>query len=376
MTRVLISNEFLDLHRGAKDFHLGKALAGRHGLDVTFLHSGLVSLADEDAGFQAGSGEWAARLAGSTAAIRTYGARRLVRRTHNKRVSFVLPNPLAYLWALLRIRPDWIIDAAYTTLTPRSFLNGLYCRFSGAGMIVLDAGDDARNRRILPFERAVLRNTRAIFTYNPASAERIRAKYRLGDAHPFVVHHKMLELADFGFDKDRIRPRPCVGWVGRLLRSKGFPLFLEAAERLSSRADFLAVGHNDDGFAIPPGIEHRDAVPNSALRRVYSEIDVLVLPDLSDFRSYATVVQEALLCGCRVRVGGISPDYFPEPSLVEFHDPGDHAGLERILTDLQELSAESRSSDRKRRASAAAAAFDPSSVVDRVARIVLEKTHR
>jgi glycosyltransferase involved in cell wall biosynthesis len=375
MSRVVISNEFLDLHRGEKDFFLGKALA-RRGHEVTFLHSGQVSIPDEDAGFRRGSDAWAERLLGSQARIQTYRAARLIRRTHNKRVSYLLPNPLSYLRQLSRIRPDVIIDATYTTLTPRSLLNGLHCHRHGCRMIVLDAGDEARNRRILPFERSVMRSTAAVFTYNEASAQRIRSKYALPADHPFVVHHKMLDLEDFGFDPDRMRNRPCAGYVGRLVATKGFDRFLQYARELGPQCDFLAVGHNDDAFEIPPSVELRDAVSNKSIRSIYSEMDLLLIPDLSRFRSYATVVQEALLCGCIVRVGGISAEYFPVPSLVELHAPDDIEGLRRTIERLAALSPAEKAADRAARAARAQTLFAPERVVDLISSLLLEESRR
>jgi len=370
--RILISNEFLDLHRGEKDFVLGKALAKRPGNEVHFLHSGRVSIPDEDAGFAPHSDKWKERLQGTATTVSTYHAVRLVRKTHNKRVAYLLPNPVAYLVALFRIRPNWIIDTVYTTLTPRSFLNGLYCKLTGAGMIVLDAGDDAKNKRLLPFERAVMRVCKAVFTYNPASANRIRTKYALPPEHRFVVHHKLLDTRDFPFDPSKVGARPRVGYVGRFVAAKGFDRFLEFSSRMSHLAEFVAVGHNDEGFAIPESVRQIPSVPNKELHRVYSEIDILLIPDLSRFRSYATVVQEALLCGCRVWVGNLSPDYFPVPGLVEFFHPDDTTSLVSELERLTGLDRDARLRERQELSDGSRAVFDPELVVDQVASVVAE----
>ena len=370
--RILISNEFLDLHRGEKDFVLGKSLSRRPGNQIQFLHSGNVSIPDQDAGFQPGSTAWNERLPGTTAGIATYQALRLVRQTHNKRVAYLMPNPVSYLAALRRFRPDWIIDTVYTTLTPRSFLNSLYCKATGAGMIVLDAGDDAKNKRLLPFERSVMRSSKAVFTYNPASAERIRAKYGLAADHPFVVHHKMLDTADFRFDPSQVGPRPRIGYVGRFVAAKGFDRFLDYSSRMSHLAEFVAVGHNDEHFAIPDDVRVLPAVPNKELHRVYSELDILVIPDLGRFRSYATVVQEALLCGCRVWIGNLSPDYFPVPHLVDFFQPDQTSGLEAELARLAGLDVRSRIGERQELADGSRSICDPGIVVDRVVSVMEE----
>lgn len=368
--RILISNEFLDLHRGEKDFVLGKALSRRPGNQIQFLHSGNVSIPDQDAGFQPGSAAWNERLRGTAAAIATYQALRLVRRTHNKRVAYLLPNPASYLASLRRFRPDWIIDTVYTTLTPRSFLNSLYCKATGAGMIVLDAGDDAKNKRLLPFERSAMRASKAVFTYNPASAKRIRDKYGLDAGHPMIVHHKMLDTADFPFDPSRTGTRPRIGYVGRFVAAKGFDRFLEYASRMSHLAEFVAVGHNDESFSIPDSVRVVPAVPNKELHRIYSELDILVIPDLGRFRSYATVVQEALLCGCRVWIGNLSADYFPVPHLVDFFQPDDTSGLEAELARLAGLDPASRIAQRQELADCSRAIFDPEQVVDRVVSVL------
>lgn len=372
--RVLISNEFLDLHRGEKDFVLGKSLAATGRFEVEFLHSGNVSIPDEDAGFRRNDPELGKRLAGSAARARTYAALRLVRRTHNKRVAYLLPQPFSYLLALLRFRPRWIVDTVYTTLTPRSMLNGLYCRISGAGMIILDAGDEAKNRRLLPLERSVVRWSKAVFTYNLASERRIRSKYGLPDDHRFVIHHKMLDDEDFRLDPERIREGAQVGYVGRFVEAKGFGKFLDFAVSNGSIASFSVVGHNDEGFRIPESVHASPAVRNKDLHEVYSTLDFLAIPDLSRFRSYATVVQEALCCGCRVWVGRLPPEYFPVPDLVDFYDPDSPQGLVSEIERYGRMDLESKRRLRISLSEKARARLASGLVVDRISSLMEGRT--
>jgi glycosyltransferase involved in cell wall biosynthesis len=258
-----------------------------------------------------------------------------VRRTHNKTVPYLIPRPIDYLRALGRIRPEVIVESIFTTLTPRSHLNHAYARLTGTRRILMDSGDVGRIRRLFPFERSAIRQATAIFTYSPGGAERIRGKYGLGESPPVHVHYKALPEGRFHFDESCFdRTRLVVGYVGRLLKAKGFDRFIEVAGRLSDRAKFVVAGVNEDQFQMPSSVRYDGVVPNERLAGLYSEIDVLVVPDLTDYQSFPTVAQESLLCGSVLMVGSASRTMFPDDRYVEWCDPSKVEDLARRLKAL------------------------------------------
>lgn len=319
--KVLVSNEFYELFRGDKDFLIPRLIARKLGHEVFILCPTKLSVSDENAGFAFSKGIFVERLGLGPEAVKFHSPWRWVRRTHNKRVPFLLPR-LSYLLQLLKIRPDFIVDATYTTLTPRSLLNWLYCALFRKGRVLLDAGDEGRIRRLLPGERRAVRSARKIFTYSAGGAKRIMDKYGVADPDKFFIHLKLLEPGRFRFLEACARPEYVVGYVGRFLRAKGFDRFLELARTgAGPGVRFRAVGPNVDGFEIPPHVECTDYVDNARLAEVYSGIDLLVLPDMRDFRGYSTVAQEALMCGAEVALGCLDRSYYPKEDGVFFFDP-------------------------------------------------------
>jgi glycosyltransferase involved in cell wall biosynthesis len=340
--KICISNEFYDLHRGEKDFILAKTLSAKDEFEVSILHSNHLSTSDEMSGHHLRAGSYKEKLSGTTIKIHKYRAFRLIRKTSNKKVPYLIPSVFSYLFQLWRISPDVIIDTIYTTLTPRSLLNGLYAWLFNKRMILIDPGDDAKNKVLVPGERGVIRRSLAIITCNAASSNRILAKYQLGDSHKIIVHHKILNVSDFKLSQENVRECCTLGYVGRFVKAKGFDKFLEMSETLGTSAKFLAVGNNEDEFSIPNNIEFINVVHNKALSHIYSAIDILILPDLSNFRSYPTVVQEALLCGSEVWVGNISGEYFPNPGLLHFFEHENTESLKVAMSFFSSLTKEQK----------------------------------
>ena len=319
--RVLVSNEFYELFRGDKDFLIPRLIAQKLGHEVFLLCPTTLSLSDENAGFEFSKEIFVERLGLGPAAVKFHRPLRWIRKTHNKRVPFLLPLP-SYFLQLLKIRPDFIVDATYTTLTPRSFLNWIYCALFRKGRALLDAGDEGRIRRLFPGERRAIRSARKIFTYSAGGARRIMDKYGLADPGQFFIHLKLLDPGRFRYLEACTRPEYVVGYVGRFLRAKGFDRFLELARTCADpRVRFRAVGPNVDGFEIPPNVECADYVDNARLAEVYSGIDLLVLPDMRNFRGYSTVAQEALMCGAEVALGCLDRSFYPKEEGVFFFDP-------------------------------------------------------
>ena len=60
---------------------------------------------------------------------------------------------------------------------------------------------------------------------------------------------------------------------------------------------------------------------NARLAEIYSSIDLLVLPDMRNFRGYSTVAQEALMCGAEVALGCLDRSFYPKEEGVFFFDP-------------------------------------------------------
>lgn len=319
--KILVSNEFYELFRGDKDFIIPRLIAQKLGHQVVILCPTKLSLSDEHAGFQFAREIFVERLGLGPAAVRFHRPLRLIRQTHNKRMPFLLPLP-SYLVQLWRIRPDCIVESIYTTLTPRSFLNWMYCALFRKPRVLLDAGDEGRNRRILPLERRAIRSARKIFTYSPGGVRRIAEKYDLHDPDKFFIHLKLLDTARFHYEPAHIRPEFTVGYVGRFIRAKGFDRFLELARNYHDPGvRFRAVGPNEEGYDMPAAVEHSDYVDNARLAEIYSAIDLLVVPDMRRCLGYSTVMQEALMCGAEVAAGCHDRSFFPKSEGVFFFDP-------------------------------------------------------
>lgn len=118
-----------------------------------------------------------------------------------------------------------------------------------------------------------------------------------------------IRTASLGVDLSAFRQAPRAEsstfrllFVGKLSRTKGFDLLLEAFEalrrsELDCSVEVVGQGRWDE--SLPPGVVSR-SVPHDRLAEVYSAVDLLVLP--SRFDGYGMVVSEALACGTPVVV--------------------------------------------------------------------------
>ena len=319
--KILVSNEFYELFRGDKDFIIPRLIAQKLGHQVFILCPTKLSLSDQNAGFAFSKEIFVERLGLGPDAVKFHSPLRLVRQTHNKRIPFLLPFP-SYLIQLLKIRPDFIVESPYNTLTPRSFLNWIYCALFNKGRVLIDASNEGRNKHLLPFERRAIHSARKIFTDSPAGVARIAEKYGVSDPRKFFVHLKLLEPGRFHYLEEYTRPQYTIGYVGRFLQAKGFDRFLELATRCPVPSlRFLAVGANVENFAIPENVECSNYVDNAKLAEIYSSIDLLALPDTREFQGYFTVVQEALMCGTEVAVGCLNKSFYPKTEGIFFFDP-------------------------------------------------------
>ena len=77
------------------------------------------------------------------------------------------------------IKPDFIIDSIFTTLTPRSYINYFYSYIFKKKLYLIDSGDEGRNIKVFPFEKRVFNYATKIFSYNEAGIQRIKSKYKV-----------------------------------------------------------------------------------------------------------------------------------------------------------------------------------------------------
>lgn len=366
---VLISNEFYDVHRGEKDFYLANYFSANESCSAHILHSGKLSLLDQAWIDSAGKPNYHDLLPSSDIGIWTYQGIRMIRTVKERRTAYLIPNPFAYLVRLFQIRPDTIIDVVYTTLTPRSFLNFVYARLFGKKMILIDPGDEGRNKCLIPGERKVYDYATKIVVTSNASKERISSKYGVAETK-ISVAYKMISTETFKFSQNDKSDRCTIGYVGRFLREKGFGKYIQLVNSLPENIRCMAIGHNEDDFGLPRRLEVYEPVPNEKLAKFYSEIDILVLPDLSGFRSYPTVVQEALLCGCEVWVGNIDQKFFPKPELVNFYETNHDQLLRCKIAFLSKMTRSEKIQRRQRISDRLRVEMEPSRLADYLSKVV------
>jgi len=346
-TKVLVSNEFYDLHRGEKDFFLARYLASKRQFTVYLLHSRYRSLLDSHESYHKRQQLYSEYTDGYNIKTVCYQAIRLIRNSGAKRTAFLLPNIFSYLHHLISINPDAIIDVIYTTLTPRSILNGLFARLRKKTLVLIDPGDEGKNNKLIPGEQMIFNYAQRIITTSKAAKEKITRKYSLLDQSKIIISHKMISTSTFRFDPSCCSSMCTIGYVGRFLKAKGFGKFLEISESLPQNVRCIAVGKNEDNYPINRKVEFFEMTENKNLPKIYSSIDILIIPDLSAFQSYPTVAQEALLCGCEVWVGNISEEYFPSSSYFHFIKDGDMNEFNLSLSYMQTLSFKQKREMRK-----------------------------
>lgn len=136
------------------------------------------------------------------------------------------------------------------------------------------------------------------------------AGYPPAKIFPFAYFLDDYAVVERGQDNDaRFR----VGFVGRMNRKKGFPIFLEAARELSRNVLFEAYGIPDKPRAdldsdMTENFSYRGVVSMDEIARVMAYLDLLVVPSTTKDDGWAMVVSEALAQGTPVlasrHVGG------------------------------------------------------------------------
>lgn len=93
-------------------------------------------------------------------------------------------------------------------------------------------------------------------------------------------------------------PVPTIGYLGRLTRAKGLPLFLAAVDRLETPVRVLVAGRGEeaDRVARHPGIDFRGGLDMTQVPGFLGELDLLVQPSIEK-DGWGAVVGEALLAG-------------------------------------------------------------------------------
>lgn len=129
-----------------------------------------------------------------------------------------------------------------------------------------------------------------------------------------------------------------IGYLGRLIKPKGFDLFLAAMPLLRQAASVVIAGGGADRskdiatFAkkMPGAVDFRGTIAMTEVAAFLAEIDILVLPSLTTDDGWGAVVSEALMAGAAVvatdRVGAsICLDNPMRGAVARSLDPADLA---------------------------------------------------
>ncbi|HUZ77508.1 MAG TPA: glycosyltransferase [Chloroflexota bacterium] len=194
------------------------------------------------------------------------------------------------------------------------------------------------------FERYVWRNASAGIAGN---ADAAAIQRRRG------FHGRLDVIPQIGVDPEQFAPSPrrpdaafTVGYVGRLVASKGLWQLCEALERLPSECRLLLVGRGPLGPAILQRATENGwasrleitSAPSDGMPQAYQRMDCLVLPSLTTptwKEQFGRALMEAMACGVPV-VGSDSGEI---PSVIGgagiLTPEGDIAALARAISRLQ-----------------------------------------
>lgn len=185
---------------------------------------------------------------------------------------------------------------------------------------------------------AVEENARFAIMAEPRVKEGVKGLLRL--AHSWATERHVRRNADFvlaigrngpswfrrtGYRRDRIFPFayflpllpatgpstmrdvPKIGYLGRLIKPKGFDLFLEAMPLLRHPASIAIAGSGDRADAIavlarqmPGHVDFRGTMNMADVPSFLADIDILVLPSITTDDGWGAVVSEALMAGAAV----------------------------------------------------------------------------
>lgn len=100
---------------------------------------------------------------------------------------------------------------------------------------------------------------------------------------------------------------PRIGYLGRLIKPKGFDLFLAAMPLLRHRISVAIAGSGNRADAVealarsmPDQVDFRGTIDMAMVPAFLSDIDILVLPSITTDDGWGAVVTEALMAGAAV----------------------------------------------------------------------------
>jgi glycosyltransferase involved in cell wall biosynthesis len=158
-------------------------------------------------------------------------------------------------------------------------------------------------------ERAVLQQTDAAIVGNHEAEQVWRAKGFIKPVH--VIPQFGVDECAFVPKSKTQKPKFTIGYVGRLVKEKGVALAIEALQGLPD-ARLLIVGSGPlleplrtfaDSLELSQRVEFRSQVPSTQMPKLYSELDTLVLPSLTQHNwkeQFGRVLIEAMACGVPV----------------------------------------------------------------------------
>jgi glycosyltransferase involved in cell wall biosynthesis len=130
-----------------------------------------------------------------------------------------------------------------------------------------------------------------------------RTGYRRDRIFPFAYFLPISSDPDAG----AVRDVPKIGYLGRLIKPKGFDLFLEAMPLLRQPASIAIAGSGDRAEAIealshqmPGKVDFRGTIAMADVPSFLADIDILVLPSITTDDGWGAVVSEALMAGAAV----------------------------------------------------------------------------
>jgi glycosyltransferase involved in cell wall biosynthesis len=130
-----------------------------------------------------------------------------------------------------------------------------------------------------------------------------RSGYRRGTIFPFAY---FLPLSP-GIASGSPRDIPRIGYLGRLIRPKGFDLFLAAMPLLRHRISIAIAGSGSGADAAetfargrPGQVDFLGTIDMAMVPQFLSGIDILVLPSITTDDGWGAVVTEALMAGAAV----------------------------------------------------------------------------
>ena len=111
-------------------------------------------------------------------------------------------------------------------------------------------------------------------------------------------------------ERQAVKPRapgavPIVGFLGRLERSKGIHLFLGAVTEIGPRIEAVVAGSGSASAEVVAAqsreqIAFHGAIPMESVPAFLADVDVLMVPSVSQDDGWAAVVSEALMAGAAV----------------------------------------------------------------------------